>query len=385
MILKALFERWGENSMILIVNKMYPPEIGGVEVVTKVVADTLSEKGHKVVVLTFNRENKFVEEKIGNVDVLRLPSIFVKNSIRISPVYGKIFRELVGTAEKVIFNFPSGFPELFAKLYEKIPVRKICFYHADVVRYGAVGWLYNKFLVQRFLRGMDVIIASSPNIVKTSKFLKRYEDKVKVIPLFVDVSHFYPRDPQIVREKLIPLFGKKPRKIVMYVGRLSKYKGLEYLINAMSFLDEKYGLVLIGEGPMKEKLLSVVRRSKLEDRVLFLKHVPYEELPYYYSAADVFVLPSISRAEAFGLVVLEAMACGTPVITTELGTGTSYHNVHGKTGLVVPPRDSKKIASAVEEICEGDWKNTHKLVITARVKDFSLERFKNSIMEVLER
>lgn len=369
--------------MFLVVNKMYPPEIGGVEVVAKVIADTLSENGNEVVVLTFNKQNELSEEYIGNTKVVRLPSVFIKDSVRISLAYKKKFKEFSENAEVVIFNFPSGLPELFADLYKKQKAKKICFYHADVVERKFIGWLYNNLIVKRFLNVMDTIITTSPNMATSSTHLKRHADKIKVIPLFVDTSHFYPRDPEVKRRELLLSLPRETRKIVMYIGRLAKYKGLEYLIRAMKFLNKEYSLVIIGEGPLKEELVAIVRENLLEDRVLFLKHVPYSELPYYYSAANVFVLPSINRAEAFGLVALEAMACGTPVITTELGTGTSYHNVSGKTGLVVPPKNSKALAEAIKQICEEDWKSNRTSAILDRAKQFSIENFKKLILEVI--
>lgn len=367
--------------MILIVNKMYPPEIGGVEVVTKTIAEILAEK-YDVTVLTFNKENKFKNEKVKNIEILRLPSFFTKDPVRLSLDYKKEFKKLASKAQSIIFNFPSGSPELFPSLYKRLKVKKICFYHSDIVNRGLLGWYYNNFFVRRFLNVMDVIITTSPNMAESSKYLKDFKSKIKVIPLFVDISHFYPRHSEKRRE-ILSKFSDKAEKIVLYIGRLSWYKGLQYLVSSMKLLDEKYVLVMVGEGAMKEKLLDITKKNHLEDRVLFEKHVPYSDLPHYYSAADVFVLPSTSRAEAFGLVVLEAMACGTPVVTTELGTGTSYHNVSGKTGLVVPPADPQALAKAIKEICENNWKEARAELIISRAKEFSLEKFKSSILEVI--
>jgi glycosyltransferase involved in cell wall biosynthesis len=142
--------------------------------------------------------------------------------------------------------------------------------------------------------------------------------------------------------------------------------------------------VIIGQGAKERELKGLVKELNLSNRVVFCEHVPYGDLPYYYSSADVFVLPSISRAEAFGLVALEAMACGVPIVTTELGTGTSYHNVHGQTGLVVNPKDPKVLAEAIKTICENDWKNTRKGIIIERAKEFSLDKFKERILGVIE-
>ncbi|HQE49901.1 MAG TPA: glycosyltransferase, partial [Fervidobacterium sp.] len=145
-----------------------------------------------------------------------------------------------------------------------------------------------------------------------------------------------------------------------------------------------YFLVLIGDGPERMKIESLVTDFKLENRVLRLDHVKYDDLPEYYSAADVFVLPSIDRGEAFGLVVVEAMACGVPVVTTELGTGTSFHNIDGVTGRVVPPRDEKALANAIAEICEHKYKYDPQ-VIRKRAEEFSAERFDQRIKEVFEK
>ncbi len=372
-------EKRGEVN-ILILNKMYYPEIGGVEIVAKIMSETMASF-EKVTVLTFNNRRTRETHQINGVEVIRLPIRFMKNSIRLSDYYKNEFTKQSKNADVIVFHFPSGQPELYFNLYKKTKAKKICFYHADVVGYGFIGWFYNNFIVKRFLNVMDEIIVTSPNISKTSKILKRYANKIKVIPLFVDTSHFYPRNPN-KRDYLLSFFKVKVNKIVMYVGRLAQYKGLEYLIKAMKSLDNSYGLVLIGEGPKKKRLEKLIGKLGLEDRVLFHKHVSYEELPEFYSSADVFVLPSISRAEAFGLVALEAMACGTPIVTTELGTGTSYYNIHGETGMIVSPKDEKALARSIKEICLSNWKERENLIVE-RAKKFSIENFTKSIREIL--
>jgi len=156
------------------------------------------------------------------------------------------------------------------------------------------------------------------------------------------------------------------------------------LIKALALLPENYLLVLVGDGPERPIVETLTHELKLERRVLRFDHVPYSDLPKYYGAADVFVLPSIVRGEAFGLVVVEAMACGVPVVTTELGTGTSCHNIDGVTGRVVPPKEEKALADAIAEICEHEDKYDPQ-VIRKRAEEFSAERFDQRIKEVLEK
>jgi rhamnosyl/mannosyltransferase len=135
---------------------------------------------------------------------------------------------------------------------------------------------------------------------------------------------------------------------VLFIGRLINYKGLRYLITAMKGVKAK--LVIIGEGPLEYELRTLAYNLDLEDRVIFLKVPYFEPLGSYIDACDLFVLPSVMRSEAFGLVLLEAMACRKPVVTTELGTGTSFVCLNGVTGIVVPPKDPKALEEAINKI-----------------------------------
>jgi len=186
---------------------------------------------------------------------------------------------------------------------------------------------------------MDTIITTSPNLASSSMYLKNR--KPHILPLYVDTELFKPepKRQEFLREHKLP----DNAKIVLYVGRYGRYKGLNYLLEAFRMLPDNYYLVLIGGEPS----------DKYDtDHVLQLGPIPHEQLPYYYNACDVFVLPSIDRGEAFGLVGLEALACDVPIITTDLGTGTSYYNIDGVTGRVIPPRNVTELMYAILEITQ---------------------------------
>jgi len=238
-----------------------------------------------------------------------------------------------------------------------IKAKKICFYHSDIVGWGTLGNAYNRLIVPKFLSKMDRIVVTSPNYRDTSPFLCPFLDKVRVTPSFVDTKHFRPMQ-ETKRQEICSLFdcGTDSRIVIC------RYKGLDYLVGAIALLPDNYFLVLIGDGPERVRIESLVADLQLEKRVLRLDHVPYDDLYEYYSSADVFVLPSIDRGEAFGLVAVEAMACGVPVVTTELGTGTPFHNVNGVTGRIVPPRNKKALADAVAEICENKQKHDAQVI-----------------------
>jgi len=372
-----------KDYVLLNVNKMYYPEIGGVEVTAQRIAELGLETFGKSIVITFSRHNVLGEENLNGVHVIRLNSVIRHDPIRLSPRFGSTLKKYAQENTVAVFHFPSVQSELF--FYNNdIKAKKICFYHSDIVGWGGLGNVYNRLIVPKFLSKMDLIVVTSANYRDTSPFLRSFLGKVRVIPSFVDTKHFRPTQ-ETKRQKICSLLDCSiDSRIVMYIGRFGRYKGLDYLVKAIALLPDNYFLVLIGDGPERMKIESLVTDLKLENRVLRLDHVKYDDLPEYYSAADVFVLPSIDRGEAFGLVVVESMACGVPVVTTELGTGTSFHNIDGVTGRVVPPRDEKALANAIAEICEHEYKYDPQ-VIRKRAEEFSAERFDQHIKEVFEK
>jgi glycosyltransferase involved in cell wall biosynthesis len=160
-----------------------------------------------------------------------------------------------------------------------------------------------------------------------------------VIPFGITTERFEQVDPRAVSE-IRERYGPK---IVLAVGRLVYYKGFKYLVRAMERVQGK--LVLVGEGPLRQSLEREVRERGLQARVFLLGRVP--DLDAYYKAADVFVLPSVARSEAFGIVQLEAMACGKPVVNTTLDSGVPFVSMHGISGVSVPPGDTDALAEAI--------------------------------------
>ncbi|MBZ1345223.1 MAG: glycosyltransferase [Candidatus Nealsonbacteria bacterium] len=152
-------------------------------------------------------------------------------------------------------------------------------------------------------------------------------------------------------ENEIQKIKEKYGKFILFVGRLNYYKGLGYLVEAMKDVEAK--LIITGEGPEKKNLEFKIKNLKLEDKIYFLSLRLGKELINFYHACSVFVLPSIFKSEAFGIVLIEAMACGKPIVSTELGTGTSFVNQDGVTGFVVPPQNSRALSQAIQKIIEN--------------------------------
>jgi len=277
------------------------------------------------------------------------------------------YKKYVKEADIIIHHYPNPIGEV-SEILVRSDRPQIALYHSDIVRQKFLKPFY-AVETGLFLSRMDCIVATSPDYTQTSPNLRRFRRKLKIIPLAVDTNFFTPDGP--VHPRMLNL-RKQGYRIVLYLGRFAYYKGLEYLIEAGKLLPQDVCIVLVGDGEEKEKLIALSRSTQVK----FIDPVEDEELPSLYRGADVFVLPSIARSEAFGLVVCEAMACGVPVITTELGTGTSFHNISGTTGYVVNPRNPYALKRAIMNILTSPeravfGRNARKRAI----KYFSYERF----------
>ncbi|MDP2234541.1 MAG: glycosyltransferase, partial [Actinomycetota bacterium] len=224
-------------------------------------------------------------------------------------------------------------------------------YHSDIVRQKAALELY-KPILRRVLDRVDLVIASSPNMVEHSPFLSEVSCKCRVVPFGIDVDAFASTPALETRAAALrqPHDG---RPIVLFVGRLIYYKGADVLVRAMASVPEA-DLVIIGSGPLEPELREIAESNNMTDRVTFLGGQPFDELVAWYHAADVFALPSTARSEAFGLVQLEAHATGTPVVSTTLTTGVPFANQDGETGLTVPPGDVEALAEAIRTLVTDD-------------------------------
>jgi glycosyltransferase involved in cell wall biosynthesis len=246
-------------------------------------------------------------------------------------------------------------------------------WHFDVVRQRALNRLFKPLFSKVLSRAMAVI-TTSPNLAKSSDMLQAFGDRVRVIPYGIDHEPYERRDSEATT--LRQRFGPK---IVLGVGRLVYYKGWEYLIKAMSEVDAS--LLIVGDGPLREELELQAKTQGISDRVHFVGE--RNHLIPFYQACDVFVLSSI-RGEAFGLVQLEAMAAGKPVINTSLQSGVPFVSRDGESGCTVPPHDSKALATAINTLMANEpLRNRYGRAGRRRVQqEFSIQAMTNSIAKV---
>lgn len=333
---------------VLQINKLYFPWIGGVEKHVQDLSEALiQDPGIDLTVLVASEGSQTGQFFIHNVNVLKTTNIFFRlfkrtllfsTPLNLSLLYW--IRKI--KADILHFHLPNPWAVLVYWLVR--PAGKVVVtWHSDIVKQKKMLWFYRP-LERWFLSRVDAILVTSPNMIRYSLQLKGFESRCHVVPLGIDGGK-YAELPDI---SLAPL----KRKQLLFVGRLVYYKGVRYLIEAMTQIDAD--LLIIGEGVLFEELTALIASRQLEGKVKIIPPVTEEQLFHYFMTCDLFVLPSVATSEAFGIVQLEAMACGKAVVSTNLPTGVPFVNEHGKTGLVVEPAHVGGLVGAINTLLQDD-------------------------------
>ena len=366
---------------VTMINKYYPPHLGGIEFHLRDLATELAARGHEVRAIVANEGPDTLTETLNGVEITRLKRAFAYASTPVAfGMTGAIRREAARADAPDLFHlhFPYPWGEV-SWLRAQPDTPTVLAYHSDIVRQKALLSAYAPIL-RRVLDRVDVVLASSPNMVEHSPFLSRIAEKCRVIPYGIHVER-YADTPELLA-RAAALRAGHDRPIVLFVGRLVYYKGPEVLMRAMAEVDAD--LVVIGRGPLKPELERIASEAAITDRVTFLDPVDDAELAAWYHAADVFCLPSVARSEAYGLVQLEAHASGTPVVSTTLTTSVPFVNPDGVTGLTVPPGDVGALTEALRTLVADESLRT-RLGAQAReraVAGFSVERMVDQTLDV---
>ena len=323
---------------ILHVYKDYFPVLGGIENHIRMLAEAQVGRGHRVTVLVCAPGLRTHVARYNGVTVIKAGRLATAASMPLSLAQPLILARFRPDIVHLHSPYPLG--EVANWLFRRARATVIT-HHSDIVRQRVILRVYGP-LLRRILRAADVVIATSPRYLETSPWLRSLRGRCVVVPLGIDLSRF-------PRPTYPPRGDERP--LLLFVGRLRYYKGVDVLLRALPAIPEAR-LMVVGEGPMRAPWERLAAELALGDRVRFIGEVSEAALLRCYRAADLFVLPATSRAEAFGTVLLEAMAAGLPVISTELGTGTSWVNVDGVTGRVVPAGDPAALASAIKQLLD---------------------------------
>jgi rhamnosyl/mannosyltransferase len=326
---------------ILQVGKFPKEHCGGVENAVFSLSEALA-RDHEVEVVTSSLDGRAAESRDAGVRVRSLPTWGRLFSAPITPSLISYLKRASGF-DVIQISFQNPMAAL-AYALARPEGRLVVWYHHDIIRQRLLG-LFLHPLIRHVLSKASRIVATSASYAAGSGVLRRFSHKTTVIPLGIDISRF---QTQAARSEAKAIRSRHGAPLILFVGRLVYYKGLPTLLEAMPGLEAR--LLIIGQGPLEASLRAQVESLGLGGKVDFLKVPREESVAPYLHACDLLVLPSTERTEAFGLVLLEAMACGKPVVATELGTGTSFVCQDKVTGLVVPPRDAPALSRALRSL-----------------------------------
>lgn len=326
---------------VLQVGKFYPPHRGGMESHLATLCEGLAAHVD-LEVLVAGETGDTVREVVGGVPVTRLG---VAAHLAGTPLCPAMLRSIAASRADIIHVHLPNPAAVLAVLAARTPARLLATYHSDVLRQRVLHACFEPAL-HLFLSRCTAVIATSPDYIEHSPILSRHRDRCRAVPLGIDLALYEAAQPDAVR-RIRQLYGER---VVMAAGRLIYYKGFGHLIEAMASVNGR--LLLVGEGPLGAELRAQAENPGSSGKVAFLGNVSNEELVACYHASDVFVLPSIARTEAFGIVQIEAMAAGLPVINTRLDSGVPFVSVHETTGLTVPPANAPALSEAITRLLD---------------------------------
>jgi glycosyltransferase involved in cell wall biosynthesis len=322
------------------VGKFYPPRMGGIETHLQTLSNEL-RRSLMVNVIVANEARELRQEMVDGVAVTRLANLATVRSMPLCPQMAATLRSL--RSDIVHLHLPNP-AVLIAYLMSGRRGLLVLTWHSDIVRQKMLSRALMP-LHRWFVRNAAQCVATSPDYIDSSPVLSVCRQHCRVIPYGIPLERF--AEPRNAVAELRRRYG--PR-IILAVGRLIYYKGFEYLMRAMARVNGK--LILVGDGPLRLRLERYACEMGVRERVVFTGEIDNSELAPYYHAADIFVLPSVARTEAFGIVQLEAMACGKPIINTRIATGVPFVSVDGLTGITVPPRDPVSLAQAITRLLD---------------------------------
>ncbi len=343
--------------------KFYPPAPGGIETHVQTLARGQAALGAHVRVICINHANRAgrdvtwarygatqsVIERDGQVHVSRLGRSASVARLDVVPGLPKLLSDLQYSDLDVLHLHMPNPTMLLAAASLRLTIPLVITHHSDVVRQRLLRWFYRPFESLIYSRA-SAIACSSSGYVEGSALLQQHVEKVELLPMGLDLSD-YTDQPPMAREHAAEIRRRYGEKIWLCVGRCVYYKGLHTAIEALVHVPGT--LIIIGSGPLERDLREHARRLGVGQRVVWWGYATKDELIGAYHAATALWFPSSHRSEAFGLVQIEAMASGCPVINTEIsGSGVSWVSRHEFCGLTVPVNQPRALGSAAKRVLD---------------------------------
>ena len=364
---------------VLHISKYYEPFIGGVEQVARDCAAAM--EGYEQKIFCFNHEKGDAVGNVDGVEVIRAGCFAKVASQSLSLSYGKLLKKTFREFEPdvVIFHYPNPFgAHYLRKVLKKRPSCKlVLWWHLDITRQKVLGKLFEG-QTKWLLRRADRVVATSPNYIEGSRHLSSVREKCTVIPCCANTARICA--DEVVRARAEEIRAEHAGKIICFaVGRHVTYKGMEYLIRAGKLLDERFFVAVGGAGPLTEQLRELAGEDK---KISLLGRVSDEDLKAWLLACDIFCFPSVTKNEAFGIALAEAMAFGKPAVTFTIeGSGVNYVSLDGVTGIECPNKDVGAYAAAIRMLAENEpLRRRYGEAAAQRAQEyFTYERFAQNV------
>lgn len=326
--------------------KYFFPDAGGIESVTISLARGAASSGHSVSVVCFEKTPAKSKEVIDGVLVFRAPIAKLIASQPLGFKYFSLCLKAAKNADIVHLHVPNMLGALCA-LFIGNKTQLLVHWHSDVINKGFLGKILRP-LESALLNRADCIVATSQVYADASETLAPFRGKISVVPIGVPDVKYVGDGSQLPRKIEEKTAGKK---IILAVGRLVPYKGFDVLIQAAKDLTPDSMVVIVGGGPLQQDLQKAIDLAGVADNVLLVGRLSDQALHALFERAALYCLPSTYRAEAFGVVLLEAMAYSLPIVASDIpGSGVPWVTQHGTSGLTVPVGDPKALAHACNEI-----------------------------------
>jgi len=345
---------------ILQFGRFYPPDMGGTQQVMYEISEGMTQDGHTCDVLCSNTKASYEESVFDKYTVYRTASYGILLSTSISPQLLYKLWKIDKNYDLIHVQAPD--PLAFLALFLVRPTAKVVIHwQSDVVRQKKT-LKYFLPLQNWVLSFADKIVCTTDNYAHNSPCLQNFQDKIEVISLGISNESLISNKKNV--EKIKAKYQNK--KIIFALGRLVSYKGFEYLVESSQYLDDDFIILIGGTGVEKTNLLKIIDNNNLHDKVKLLGYLSAEEKNDYLESCFLFCLPSITKAEAFGVVIAEAMTFSKPIVSTNMqNSGVSWVNEHNVTGIQVDSKSAKQLADAFvqlandknlyQKMCEKSW------------------------------
>lgn len=340
---------------VLQVSTYYLPNFGGIEQVVYDFSRILMKSDIETEVICFNTDSNTVIDEYEGQKVTRVGYKLKIASQAISLKYFFLLRKKIKEfkPDVIHIHFPNPLIAFYLSLL-KVNSKITVHWHSDIIKQKKLKFIY-KPIENKILKKAWKIIATSQIYAENSESLLNYKDKVKIIPNIVEDKFLSAIGPKENNEINNIRMKYENKKIIFFMGVHRLYKGIIYLIEAAKFLPSDYMVVIAGSGPLTDELKNKVNEYNLTN-IEFIGRISDEEKRNFLYAAEVFAFPSITKNEAFGIALAEALYCGTPAVTFTIeGSGVNWVNQNMKTGLEVPCFDSKQFASAIQSVTKEKY------------------------------